>query len=348
MKTYKHLWDQFISMENFELAARRAIKSKRNKKSTQNFLQNKDVLLEKLRQDLIYDRFQTSKYRTFFVYEPKKREIYELPLYPDHIVHHALINVLGPIWQKRFIKDSYACIPGRGVHSAIQKTMLMVKKNKYVLQCDIRKFYPSINHEIMFNIIRRKIADKRLLGVLRNIIWSCGGETNLPIGNLTSQWMGNVYLNELDYFVKQQLHCRDYIRYCDDFCLFSNDKRILAQYQERLSQYVRDVLKLEFSKAVIYPVNRGVTFIGYRHFRKFIMLRKYGAKKLRKRVLNRARYNDTTPLAVGQLASYHGWVKWCASYNYLQDICYRVKHISHNMYDFICTGLMGKKKKKRH
>lgn len=348
MKRYKNLWDEFISMENLELAAKKAVLSKKSKRPTRFFLRHRQELLKRLQQSLIDGTFNTSEYKIIKIYEPKERLIYVLPLYPDHIVHHALINILGPIWMRSFVRDSYACIPGKGLHKASQAIMRFVRRNKYVLQCDIRKFYPSINHEIMFNIIRRKIADKRLLGVLRNIIWSCGGETNLPIGNLTSQWMGNVYLNELDYFVKQQLHCRDYIRYCDDFCLFSNDKRILAQYQERLSQYVRDVLKLEFSKAVIYPVNRGVTFIGYRHFRKFIMLRKYGAKKLRKRVLNIARYNDTTPLAVGQLASYHGWVKWCASYNYLQDICYRVKHISHNMYDFICTGLMGKKKKKRH
>ena len=103
MKTHKNLWDEFISVENFELAAKKAVKSKKSKKQTKVFLANKDEFLEKLRQDLIFGRFKTSKYHIFEVFEPKRREIYELPLYPDHIVHHALINVLGPIWQNRFV-----------------------------------------------------------------------------------------------------------------------------------------------------------------------------------------------------------------------------------------------------
>ncbi|MBR5904515.1 MAG: RNA-directed DNA polymerase [Alphaproteobacteria bacterium] len=335
MKTYKHLWDKFISMENLELAAKKAVKSKKSKWSTKVFEKNKKQYLIKLQQMLIDGSFNTSPYRIRKIYEPKERLIYILPLYPDHIVHHALINILGPIWQSSFIRDSYACIPGKGLHKASNTIMCFIRRNKYVLQCDIRKFYPSINHKIVFNIIKKKIADKKLLNVLHNIIWSCGGETNLPIGNLTSQWLGNVYLNEMDHFIKEQLHCEDYIRYCDDFCLFSNDKNILHEYKKKIKIFIQDKLKLTFSKSCVYPVSRGIAFIGYRHFKNFIMLRKYGAKKMRKRIFNIAVYNDYSELAVGQLASYRGWAKWCCSYNFIIDICKKVFLISQSSALFI-------------
>ena len=192
MKRYKNLWDEFISEENFRLAAKKAVRSKKNKKSTKKFLADSENLLKKLRQSLMDGTFKTSNYRVFTIYEPKKRDIYELPLYPDHIVHHAIINVLGPIWQRMFIRDSYACIPGRGLHAASKRVMQFVRRNKYYLQCDIKKFFPSINHNIMMDILKQKIGDNRLIRVLNDIVRSVGGDTNLPIGNLTSQWMGNV------------------------------------------------------------------------------------------------------------------------------------------------------------
>ncbi len=335
MKRYKNLWDSFISMENLELAAKKAVKSKKSKYATKRFLKNKTKMLYELQQMLINGTFKTSKYKIIKIFEPKERLIYVLPLYPDHILHHALINILGPIWQSSFVRDSYACIPGKGLHKASSKIMQFVRRNQYVLQCDIRKFYPSINHQIMFNIIQKKIADKKLLGVLHDIIWSCGNKNNLPIGNLTSQWMGNVYLNELDHFVKEQLRCKDYIRYCDDFCLFANDKNSLCQFQEKLTCFVQSELKLEFSKSVIYPVEHGVTFIGYRHFKRFVMLRKYSARKIRKRIMNVAFYHDFSDLAIGQLAAYYGWIKWCCSYNFFKKICYDASCVSPKSGQFI-------------
>ena len=248
MKRYKNLWDKFISMDNLELAAKKAVKSKKNKRIVRNFLAHKDELLKKLQDDLINGRFTTSRYTVRTIFEPKQRDIYILPLFPDHVVHHALINILGPIWQSTFINDSYACVPGRGLHAASKRVMDFVRKYKYVLQCDIKKFYPSIDHKIMFNIIKKKIGDRKLLAVLKNIIFSCGDDKNLPIGNLTSQWMGNVYMNELDHFAKEDLHCNAYIRYCDDFLIFSNDKDFLHRCKQYIEMYVWQYLKLQFSK----------------------------------------------------------------------------------------------------
>lgn len=320
MKTYKHLWEQFISQENLDLAAKKAVKSKKSKKSVKKFLAHREELLEKLRNDLIYGKYKTSRYQTFTIYEPKKRVIYKLPLYPDHIVHHALINVLGPIWQNFFIRDSYACIPGRGLLSASQKTMQFVRCNDYVLQCDIRKFFPSVNHDIMFNIIKRKIHDRRILTVLWEIISSVGNNTNLPIGNLTSQWMGNLYLNDLDVFIKQNLHWRDYIRYCDDFCLYGDDKCALRDAEYKISAFIQSKLSMKFSKCNLRRTDDGVSFIGYRHFKNFILIRKHTAQKLKRRIFNIIKYRIFNMKSVGQMAAAFGWTKWCCCFNYKTDI----------------------------
>ena len=136
MKRYKNLWDNFISMENLELAAKKAVRSKKNKPETKFFLEHKKDLLIKLQQMLKDGVFNTSQYKIRRIFEPKERYIYILPLYPDHIVHHALINILGPIWQSTFIKDSYACIPGKGLHAASVSMMRFMRKYKYVLQFD--------------------------------------------------------------------------------------------------------------------------------------------------------------------------------------------------------------------
>lgn len=343
MKTYKRLWEQFISPENFDLAAKNAIKSKKSKKTVLAFLNNREELLQKLRESLITGRYKTSAYKTFTIFEPKKRIIYKLPLYPDHILHHALINVLGPIWKSFFIADSYACIPGRGLHSASQRTMEFVRRNKYVLQCDIHKFYPSIDHEKIMEIISHKIHDRRLLNVLNEVVWSVGGNTNLPIGNLTSQWLGNVYMNQLDQFIKSELRWKDYIRYCDDFCLYGNDKASLRSAAKQIKKFIKEELKLTFSKCIIKHTNVGVTFIGYRHFKKFILLRKQTSKKLKKRVINIAQHKDFSEHSVGQLAAAYGWSKWSCSYNYRKSLMNKARKESREAGEFIKKHLFEDK-----
>lgn len=318
MKTHNNLWETFISPENFDLAAKKAIKSKKSKMAVAKFLARRDELLDKLRRDIISGNFKTSPYVVKTIYEPKERNIYVLPLYPDHILHHALVNVLGPIWLKTFVRDSFACIPGRGLHTASAHAMNLVRRNKYVLQCDIRKFYPSIKHVVMKRVLRRKISDRRILKILDNIIDSCGGDRNVPIGNLTSQWFGNVFLNELDHFVKEKLKWPEYIRYCDDFCLFGDDKSALWRVRRQILDFVQNELELSFSKSSVYPVARGFDFIGYRHFNGFILLRKSAAKRIKRSILNIGRYRDFSEKSIGQLAAYHGWMKWAN--------CYRLRH----------------------
>lgn len=344
MKSYKKLWDRFISKENFDLAAKKAIKSKKSKKAVRDFLKNREENLEKLRQTIISGNYKTTPYKTFVIFEPKRRVIYKLPLYPDHIVHHALINVLGPIWQSFFIKDSFACIPGRGLLHASRRTMRFIKRNKYVLQCDIRKFYPSIDHDTIMQIIARKIHDRRILKMLNEIVWSVGGQTNLPIGNLTSQWLGNVYMNELDQFIKSGLRWHDYIRYCDDFCLYGNDKSELHAAAARIQDFVNNKLKMQFSKCNLRRTSDGVSFIGYRHFRKFILLRHFTARKLRRRIINIITHHDFNDKSVAQLAAAYGWTRWCNSFNFRTKIQKFAQKNSRKAGAFIKNNLFFDKK----
>lgn len=320
MKRVKHIWDDFISADNFDVAAHNAVRSKKSKLVVKKFLENRDENLRRLRQSLIDGTFQTSTYKLRKIFEPKERIIYILPLYPDHIVHHALINVLGPIWQRTFIHDSYACVPGRGLHAASRRVMDFVRRNKYVLQCDIRKFYPNMDHDVMMKIIKRKIGDKRILGVLENIVRSGGDAKNIPIGNLTSQWLGNVYLNELDHFVKEKLRWPDYIRYCDDFCLFGNDKNELRTAVMVIGRFLQSELKLCFSRTSIRPVHLGVNFIGLRHFKKFILMGRNALKRIKKRFRQIKSHGRNSIRAVQQIAAMNGWMHIASTYNFKQKI----------------------------
>lgn len=320
MKTHRRLWDQFISAENFDLAVKNAVRGKKSKSAINRFMKNRQENLAALRDMLERGTFTTSHYREKTVYEPKKRQIYILPFYPDHIVHHALINVLGPIWLKMFVADSYACIPGRGLYSASRRLMDFMRSYDYVVQCDIRKFYPNMDHKIMMDIIKRKIGDRRILALMENIVWSTGGDKNIPIGNLTSQWLGNVYLNELDHYVKQTLYWRGYIRYCDDFCFFGNDKRQLQDIAHQVENFLLAKLGLTFSKCNLQPTRLGVDYLGYRHFKEFILVRKRTARRVKNRLVNIKIYNDKSERARGQIAAAHGWLKWANTYNYQKSV----------------------------
>ena len=313
MKTYNHLWDGFVSEGNIEFAVRRALRNKRKSREIRDFLANRAEVTAQVRQSLIDGTFKTATYRSKIVHEPKRREILILPFAPDRIVHHALMNILTPIWDAMFCSDSYACRPGYGIKGASDRCMQFVRKNKYYLQCDVRKFYPTMHHETMFNIIRRKIKDKKILAILRDILKSVDGETGLPIGNFCSQWFGNLYLNELDTFVKHELRAKNYLRYCDDFCLFSNDKKELGIWQEKIRLFMLEKLHLTFSFSEISTVKNGVDFLGYRHFPKFVKIRKTTLRRIKRRLKKLL----AIPKAVRdadlhircQIGSMHGWTK---------------------------------------
>ncbi len=246
---------------NLKEASRKARKGKMKYSEVQLFNKYEDWNLLKIWYLLKHKKYKTGDYRIKIIFEPKKREIFILE-YLHRVVQHALIRKIEPIINSMLIKDTYSCIKGRGMHRASLRTIEFVRRNNYCLKMDIRKFYPSINHDILYSLFERKFKNKDLLWLLKDIIYSYPGETNAPIGNLTSQIFGNYYMNPLDKFVKEELGIKDYIRYCDDFLLFSNNKEELKQAKFLITNFLRENLKLELSKADLFPVSRGVDFMG--------------------------------------------------------------------------------------
>jgi len=230
------------------------------------------------------------------------------------------MNIVEPIWDNLFIFDSYACRRGKGIHKGSNRTMRAIRNNKYCLKMDISKFYPSIKHDILFKIVQRKIKCPATLRLIKDIIYSVGGGKNVPIGNYTSQWLGNLYMNEIDQFLKHKHKVKYYIRYCDDFCVYSNDKKYLHELKNIIEDFLRVKLELKFSKVDIVQVKQGVDFLGYRHFPNYILLRKSTAKRVKKRL---ARMPKMLKLGLinkeqfkSSIASTWGWLKWANTYNF--------------------------------
>lgn len=319
MKRHGDLFNEFASIENLYIAYTRARKGKRWQNIVKEFERDVDGNLKLLREMLLNQTFNTSKYRTKIISEPKVRKIYILPFYPDRIVQHALMQVIGPVWDKLFIHDSYACRVGKGTHLGSKRAMYYLRQNNYVLKADVKKFYPSIDHEILYQIVQKKIKCKDTLWLLRDIIFSYGNGKNTPIGNYTSQWFGNLYLNELDQWIKQQWKIKHYVRYSDDFLLFHNDKEFLQDMKNKIELFLAERLKLSYSRWSIFPVTQGVDFLGYRHFRDYILLRKSTKKRVRRRLkrlpqmlsdgeINREQFRSS-------IASTRGWLQWANTNN---------------------------------
>lgn len=317
MKSYSNLWGKFVSKENFELAYKNAIKGKSKQKQVQEFKKNKEVNLEAIRQLVISGMFHTSKYRQMIIYEPKERIIYKLPFAPDRIVQHAIMNILKPIMQNLFIADTYACIEGRGQHKASRRCSEFVRRNSYCVQGDCRKFYPSIDHKILSAMLHRIIKDDRFMAILDDIIFSFEGGKNCPIGNYCSQWFGNFYLSKLDNFVKHELKIKDYERFCDDFLMFGNDKKYLNCCMERVRKFLLEELLLECSKLELFKAKQGVDFCGYRHFGKYVLLRKSTTKRDKKKIRAYIEHPEkyTEEFIAQSKASMLGSMKHCCSYN---------------------------------
>lgn len=318
------MYDKIIQKENLELALDKARKnngrkSKRGKAEIAKVLQDREKYISKLHDMLASGNFHTSEYRTRRIYEPKERLLYILPFFPDRIVHHAIMNILEPIWDRLMYYHSYSCRKGKGQHVASVKCMAWVKRYKYILKCDCSKFYPSMRHDVAKRLIRRKIKDRRLITLLDDILDSVEGETNVPIGNFLSQWIGNIYLNELDTFAKQELKAKAYIRYCDDFIFFSDDKNELHKYKDRCVEFLSKI-GLRLSKGDIFPSTRGLDFLGYRQFPNGkVLVRKTTAVRMKRRIRkSMAEYRkgriDKEHMQ-SQLASAIGWIKHANSHH---------------------------------
>jgi RNA-directed DNA polymerase len=237
------------------------------------------------------------------MYEPKERVIHRLPYYPDRIVHHAVLNILEPILVSTFTKDTYSCIKGRGVHLASYRLREAVKLEAYCLKLDIRKFYESIDHNILKSLLRRKFKDGDLLWLLDDIIDSSPG---VPIGNYLSQYFGNLYLTGFDHWIKEVKRVKYYFRYCDDVVILGN-KPELRFLLEEIRDYLHG-LKLEVKSNVrIFPVVDGIDFVGYVHYPTHTLLR----KSIKTRFIKMAKRNKNQE----SIAAYKGWLSHCDARN---------------------------------
>jgi RNA-directed DNA polymerase len=319
MKRHGSLFEKITDIDNLYRAYYNARRGKGWQGTVIKFNADIDNNLIRIRDSLINKTFTTSPYKTKLIHEPKEREIYILPFAPDRIVQHAIMNVIEPIWERLFIHDSYACRVGKGIHAGSRRAMEFIRKNDYCMQCDISKFYPSIDHDILFTIINKKIKCEDTLDLLHNIINSIDGDKNVPIGNYTSQWFGNLYMNELDQYLKHEYKVKCYIRYCDDFVMFHNSKDELNKLAIVIKEFAEKKLKLRLKKCSIFPVSQGLDFLGYRHFRRYILLRKGTTKRVIKRL--RKMPNDLNVGKITQdqfrssLASTQGWIRWANTHN---------------------------------
>ncbi len=285
MKRYGNLYSQITSFENLLLASKKAQKGKRYRDNVLSFNHHLESELLQLQTELLDQTYQPQGYRTFQIHEPKPRLISAAP-YRDRVVHHALCNIIAPPIESSFIPDSYSNRIGYGTHKAIKRFTHFVRSSEYVFQCDIQKYFPSIDREILKNILRQKIKCPQALWLIDLIIDNSNEQVpvydyfagddlltplnhrrGLPIGNLTSQFFANVYLNNFDHFVKEHLKIKKYIRYVDDFAFFSNDLTELSQVRYYIEKYLASLrLKIHPIKSQIFATKQGSNFLGFRIF----------------------------------------------------------------------------------
>jgi retron-type reverse transcriptase len=301
MKRIGNLYQKICSVENLNLADSIARKGKAKQNGIQVHDLQREENIQLLHQSLLNKTFCTSPYTTFPVYEPKERTVFRLPYYPDRIVHHAVMNVLEPIFCSVFTTDTYSCIKGKGIHAAsrgVKRALTYAAATTYCLKLDIKKFYPSVDHAILKQLLRRKIKDHDLLWLLDEIIDSADG---LPIGNYLSQYFANYYLTFFDHWLKEVKRVRYYFRYADDLVILYPDKNYLHTLLSEISEYLKTRLNLTVKDNYqVFPVDaRGIDFVGYSFYHSHTLLRK-GIKQNFARMLAR-RPNKLS------IASYYGW-----------------------------------------
>lgn len=284
--TLNLMYSTLTTWENLLLAYRKASRGKRGLPNVAAFEHRLEENLLTLQEELRAKTYQPGAYHSFTIHEPKKRLISAAP-FRDRVVHHALCNVIEPIFERGFITDSYANRVGKGTHKALDRCQHFARHYRYVLSCDIRQFFPSIDHEILAAILATKLDDPHVMWLVERILASGQGvlaeiyqmvyfpgddllayhrPRGLPIGNLTSQFWANVYLNPLDQMIKRQLRCKGYVRYVDDFLLFADDKQTLWGWRQAVADRLAALRLTLHPGAHPRPVTEGIPFLGFTVF----------------------------------------------------------------------------------
>lgn len=303
LKRKGNLFKEICSVENLNASDMIARKGKSKQYGIKIHDKNSVENIELLHKMLLNKTYSTSSYTTFKIYDPKERDIFRLPYYPDRIVHHAIMRVLEPIFVSTFISNTYSCIKKRGIHAAANEVKESLKDEQgttYCLKLDIKKFYPNVNHDILKQLLRRKFKDKELLWLLDEIIESADG---LPIGNYMSQFLANFYLCYFDHWIKEEKKVKYYFRYADDLVVLSNDKQYLHKLLADIREYLTINLKLTIKgNYQIFPVeSRGIDFVGYVFRHGYTRLRKSIKQNFCRMMVNNPNQKS--------IASYNGWLK---------------------------------------
>ncbi len=265
-----------------DLAFYRVLRGKRSPETTGDIFRDLESELARLHAELADGSYRPGDYRSFCIHKPKERLISAAPL-RDRIVHHAVMAVLEPVFERRFIHHSYACRTGKGTHKALRQFVRWGRETRYALKLDIRKFFPSIDYELLKELLARYIKDRRVLDLCGLIIDNSNPQEpvdayfpgddlftpverrkGLPIGNLTSQWFGNLYFDPLDHFIKEKLRVPRYLRYVDDFACFANDKNECKGWRAEIAAFLETQrLKLHPGKSRTRQVKEGIEFLGF-------------------------------------------------------------------------------------
>lgn len=344
MKTVKNIYEKIYDFDNIYNAYLNARKGKRFRDEVLEFSSNLEENVIDIQNELIWKTYSVGRYRQFVITDPKKRLIMALS-FRDRVVQWAIYRQIYPLFDKRFIFDSYGCRDGKGTLAAVNRLQYWLKQayrsgdDYYYLKLDISKFFYSVNHDILMNILKKTIADEDALNLLRTIISSessmglpdgfisdcyptdeAGEISGLPIGNLTSQMFANIYLNELDQFCKHELKIHYYIRYMDDIIILHKDKQELHKMKSAIENFINERLGLCLNdKTAIRPVTMGIEFVGYRVWGSHKKLRKKSVIKMKQRMkeiqhlykVGSIEFSDVK----ATMASYFGILKHCDSFN---------------------------------
>lgn len=330
MKRYGNLWNRIVSMENLRLADAKARKGKMRSYGVRMHDRNREENLRRLQESLINKTYHTSSYDIFKIHKPKERLICRLPYYPDRIVHHAVMNVLEDIWVRTFPYNTYSCIKNRGIEGCDKRVEKIIRRFRgkplYCLKLDIKKYYPSIDHEVMKRIIRKKIKCRDTLWLLDEIIDSCDG---MPIGNYLSQFLANLYLC---YLIHELNGIRGIFvtEYADDIVVYAESKELLRSvFFGTIVPYVEAGLRLRIKENwQVFPVarnrydrhGRALDYVGYKFFREQKLMRK-SIKQNFAREVSRTRLMDLSKERFKRrIAPWIGWAKHSNSKHFVKTI----------------------------
>lgn len=290
MRTYRNLFQKLCSFENLQLAFQKARKRKTKKAYVQAFEKNLANELYALQWELLTGIYRPGPLTTFTVRDPKTRKI-SASHFRDRVVHHAICNVIEPIFESRFIYDCHANRKGKGTSRTLERADLFIRKagNGYALKADIRHYFDTVDHEVLLGILGRRIKDRQVMELIKVILENHRTETpgkGMPLGNLTSQFFANVYLAELDHYIKHVLRARFYLRYVDDFVIFSKDRNELECWGAHIRAFLSTHLRLALhpDKTKILPIRSGVPLVGFRVFRHHKLPKRSNLRRFRIRL----------------------------------------------------------------